>query len=110
VICSTEKRFLFTAHSPGPTGRIMPQHSLSSGPKNPEPLNQFDQHPPGSTSNFEDGIPVLPAHSLENSTSALRVLYKQIIDLCPFVPGGHTPTISHLSAFISALLQPSESA
>ena len=29
VICSTEKRFFFTALPPGPTGPIVPQNSLS---------------------------------------------------------------------------------
>ncbi len=38
VICSTEKRFLFTPQLLGLVGRIVPHTHIGCGPKNPEPL------------------------------------------------------------------------
>src|SRR5262249_22618719 len=39
VICSTEKRFRFTARPPGPWAGLCREPRPQRGPKNPEPLN-----------------------------------------------------------------------
>src|SRR5688572_20138738 len=64
VICSTETRFFFTAHPPGPTGRLCRKTHSAIGPKNPEPLtsrhteievDEHRQHPDGRTANCACG-------------------------------------------------------